>query len=96
MQCLIWGYLPGGNYCITTSPENVITATKGCLKLLLPKGIITIICYTGHTGGKNELNELTNYLTKLDQDKYIVANYKILNQINNPPQMIAIEKQQQE
>ncbi|HHY13999.1 MAG TPA: methyltransferase domain-containing protein [Thermoanaerobacterales bacterium] len=90
------GYLPGGDHNITTSPKNVIKAIKGCLKLLSPKGIITIVCYTGHTGGKNELKELINYLVELDQRKYMVINYKILNQINSPPQMIAVEKQYQE
>ncbi len=97
IKCAVFnlGYLPGGDHSITTLPQNVIKAIEGCLELLQPGGIITIVCYTGYDGGKIELNTLINYLSNLDQKKYSVANYKIINQINEPPQLLVIEKHKQ-
>ncbi len=94
IKCAVFnlGYLPGGDHNITTLPQNTIRAINGCLKMLLPGGIISIVCYTGYDGGKIETNALINYLSNLDQKKFSVVNYKIINQINDPPQLIVIEK----
>ncbi|MDK2901132.1 Ribosomal RNA small subunit methyltransferase H [Koleobacter methoxysyntrophicus] len=86
------GYLPGGNRNIITVPDKVIKAIKSCLELLLPGGIISIVSYTGHPGGKEELEAIIQFLKTLDQKKYAVANYRFLNQKNDPPQLIIIEK----
>lgn len=86
------GYLPGGNHEITTKKETTIEALQKCLGILGPNGIILCVIYTGHENGKREKEALENLTSKLSQKDYSVANICFTNQINNPPELICIEK----
>jgi tRNA G37 N-methylase Trm5 len=86
------GYLPGGNKKIITKSESTITALKKSLELLKVKGIVILVVYSGHEGGKEERKALLNYSSNLDYKKYNVLNYKFLNQPGPPPEIIAIIK----
>ncbi|GAE45412.1 SAM-dependent methyltransferase [Mesobacillus boroniphilus JCM 21738] len=59
---------------------------------MAPEGIIVIVIYHGHPEGKVEREYLLRYVKSLDQNIAHVLEYKFLNQKNNPPFIIAIEK----
>lgn len=86
------GYLPGGDHKIVTKAETTISALQQLGEILELKGIITIVCYTGHSEGALETKELLCYLEKLEQKEWEALRYDYLNQKNNPPLMIAIER----
>ena len=86
------GYLPKGNKEITTKSSSTINSLIKALKMLDNKGIIIIVIYTGHDEGKNEEIAINDYVKRLDQKMYEVVLYKFINQINNPPYVIMIEK----
>ncbi len=86
------GYLPGGNKKITTHFETTIKALKDSLTLLSDKGICVICLYPGHLEGNKESIEVTKYVKGLNQKEFTVLKYEFINQINNPPFLIAIEK----
>lgn len=86
------GYLPKGNHKITTKKESTIEAVQKCLALLEPNGIILLIIYPGHENGKAEKEGLHSFTAKLNQKEYNVASLCFTNQINNPPELICIEK----
>lgn len=86
------GYLPGGDKSIVTTPETTISAIKQILQILAPEGIIVIVIYHGHPQGQIERDNLLEYVKNLDQKDAHVLNYQFLNQKNNPPFIIAIEK----
>lgn len=86
------GYLPGGDHNLVTKPETTIEALKKSLKLLSPGGIITIICYRGHKGGKEEYSALVDFCRELDQKHFTVLEYKFINQVNYPPLLLALER----
>lgn len=86
------GYLPRGNHEITTKKETTIEAVQKCLDILEPNGIILLVIYTGHENGKTEKEGLESFTSKLNQKEYNVANVCFTNQINNPPELICIEK----
>ena len=86
------GYLPGGNHSITTCAETTIKALDVLIKKLKPGGIITLISYTGHSGGVREKNEVLAYCSKLSQTQYTVLNYEMINQINDPPSLVVMER----
>ncbi len=86
------GYLPGGNHSLTTKAAGVIKALEGIMPLLLPGGLISIVVYPGHPAGEIEKNTLENMLSELDQRKFSVIIYRFINQKNNPPELIIIEK----
>nr|WP_166739590.1 class I SAM-dependent methyltransferase [Sporosarcina pasteurii] len=87
------GYLPySDDLSIITKPDTTIEAIHKLLGLLKKDGMITIAVYDGHEGGKEEREALLQYVTKLHQVDVHVAKYELLNQLNKPPFLLAIEK----
>ena len=86
------GYLPKGDYSIITRPDSTIKCIKSVLKLLRPRGIISIIIYYGHEGGMYEKQQVLNFIKGLPNKEFIVMNCCYINQINNPPIIAFIEK----
>ena len=87
------GYLPySDDLSVITKAESTIAAIHKLLGLLRKDGIITISVYDGHEGGKEERDALLAYVGKLHQGDVHVARYEIVNQRNNPPFLLAIEK----
>ena len=86
------GYLPGGDKEIITTAPTTIQAITQLLEIMEPEGIIVLVIYHGHPGGDIERDELIKYVTELPQDTAHVLQYRFMNQQNNPPFIIAIEK----
>ncbi len=94
IDCCIFnlGYLPGGSHSIVTRPNTTIRALAAALRLLKSGGIITIAIYYGHEGGKEEKESLLSYLTELPFEAYNVMQWYTINNHNNPPIVVVIEK----
>ncbi|SOC03475.1 putative rRNA methylase [Ureibacillus xyleni] len=86
------GYLPGSDHAIITKPNTTIQAIESILELLKVGGIVVLVVYHGHEGGKTERDEVIQYLSNLPQKYFHVLQYQFLNQKNDPPFVIAIEK----
>jgi hypothetical protein len=55
-------------------------------------GIIVLVIYHGHEGGKEERDEVIRFVSELPQKYIHVLRYEFLNQKNDPPFVIALEK----
>ncbi|WP_404453753.1 class I SAM-dependent methyltransferase [Virgibacillus necropolis] len=86
------GYLPGSDKGIVTKSETTILAIEGILTHLKENGIVVLVVYHGHAGGDVEKRNIMEYANHLDQKQYSVLYYGFINQKNNPPFIIAIEK----
>ncbi|PLT29250.1 class I SAM-dependent methyltransferase [Peribacillus deserti] len=86
------GYLPGGDKSIVTSAETTIRAIKQLLDWMAPEGIIVLVIYHGHPEGKIERDALLSYISTIPQEEAHVLQYGFINQVNDPPFIIAIEK----
>ena len=86
------GYLPGGDKEIITTAPTTIQAIEQLLDIMEPEGIIVLVIYHGHPGGDLERDALIIFVTGLPQDTAHVLEYRFMNQQNNPPFIIAIEK----
>lgn len=86
------GYLPKSDKSIITTGENTLTALSSLLPRLLPGGRIIIVVYYGHPGGELEKDAVMSFVTDLSQKEYNVLSYQFINQKNNPPILLAIEK----
>jgi len=86
------GYLPGSDHRIITKPEATVNAIKAGLAVLKPGGIITVVIYTGHEGGKEEQAAIFALCKTLNQKHYTALHYSIINQVNHPPSLLVIEK----
>lgn len=97
VSCVLFnlGYLPRAKHQIITKPDTTLQAIKKSLNLLKPHGVISIAIYTGHEGGMDECNVVFDYVSKLDQSNFNVLNCNFVNQVNNPPRLILIEKKKE-
>ncbi len=86
------GYLPGGDKEIVTKPTSTIAAIEQLLSIMEKEGIIVLVIYHGHEQGAVERDELLEYVSGIDQQSAHVLEYRFINQANNPPFIIAIEK----
>ncbi len=51
-----------------------------------------LVIYHGHPGGKEERDMVMDYVRQLPQKYIHVLKYEFLNQQNDPPFVIALEK----
>lgn len=86
------GYLPRSDKKIVTKGDTTVSAIEQLLEYIRTKGLIVIVIYHGHDGGKDEKNAVLSYVKQLDQKDFSVIRYGFINQVNNPPFVIAIEK----
>ena len=86
------GYLPRSDKKIITQSDSTITAINSILYLLKKDGLVVIVVYHGHEGGEEEKKAIMKYVMNLDQKKYNVLQYGFINQKNNPPFILAVQK----
>ena len=86
------GYLPGSDHEIVTKGSSTIEAISSLLDLLKVGGLIVLVVYHGHEGGKEEKDELLSFVRQLPQSYVHVLCNQFLNQANDPPFIIALEK----
>ncbi len=86
------GYLPSADKSIITQPQTTIEALDKLCQMLVKGGRIAIMIYYGHEGGDIERDAVMDFVSHLPQQEYTAAIYRTLNQINNPPFLVMIEK----
>lgn len=86
------GYLPKGNHSITTTKDTTLIAVKKALNLIDKNGVVILVIYYGHEEGRLEKDALEIYVTHLNQKIYNVVKLCFVNQANNPPMLIVVEK----
>lgn len=86
------GYLPSGDHSIITRPDSTICSLKKCIEKLNKQGVIVLSIYYGHEGGMDEKNAVIEFLSSLPQKEYNVGKVDFINQANNPPLLIFVEK----
>lgn len=86
------GYLPKADKSIKTKDDTTLQAIQASMKILKPFGILWIVVYPGHEEGKVESEVLESYFKTLNQKEFNVMKLEFINQVNNPPYILALEK----
>ena len=86
------GYLPSADKSIITQPQTTLDALDKLCHMLVKGGRIAIMIYYGHEGGDIERDAVMDFVSQLSQQEYTATIYRTLNQINNPPFLVMIEK----
>ena len=86
------GYLPSADKSIITQPQTTLEALEKLCQMLVKGGRIAIMIYYGHEGGDIERDAVMDFVSHLPQQEYTTTIYRTLNQINNPPFLVMIEK----
>lgn len=88
------GYLPGSDKSIVTRDESTIAAIDASTRLLSPEGIITIVVYPGHHGGRDEAAAVETHVAGLSADRFSVSLWRTVNVAGNPPYVVGIRRAQ--
>ncbi|GAF64233.1 hypothetical protein BTS2_1125 [Bacillus sp. TS-2] len=86
------GYLPGGDKSVVTHSDTTIEAITSLLNHLPKNAFVILVIYHGHEEGKKERDRILPFVQTLEQETFHVLQYGFINQENNPPFIIAIEK----
>ncbi|MTB64903.1 methyltransferase domain-containing protein [Streptococcus sp. zg-86] len=86
------GYLPSADKSIITQPNTTIIALEKLCQGLVLGGRIAIMVYYGHEGGVCERDAVLDFVSQLPQQVFTVTIYQTLNQINQPPFLLMLEK----
>lgn len=86
------GYLPKSDKSVITKAGSTVAAISEILPVLKKNGLVVLVVYHGHEGGKDEKNTVIDYVINLDQNKFKVLRYGYINQKNDPPFILAIQK----
>jgi predicted methyltransferase len=85
------GYLPGGDKQRTTAASTTLAALQAALSLLAPGGVISLLAYTGHPGGREETEQLKALLVHLPRDLFNVLITVPQGKEENVPQWMLIK-----
>jgi len=85
------GYLPHTDKSITTTPSSTLAALNASLLLLQKGGILSILAYTGHAGGRTEAEAVKAWANSL-KDTFTIRISIPQNTKFSPPEWICIQK----
>lgn len=86
------GYLPTGDKSITTKGNSSVSSISMASKLIKLGGVITLVLYSGHEEGSREKKMILDMLGQLSPTEYHVAYTSMINQANNPPEIVWITR----
>lgn len=95
VDCIVFnfGYLPGGDHRVFTTPATSIPVIEKGLSLLKPRGVMSLCIYYGGDTGYEERDALLCYLKTLDSRVYTVLLHQFYNRPNDPPIPVFIYKE---
>jgi len=87
--CFNFGYLPGGDKSVTTSKETTLAAVEAAFEVLRPGGLLSMLCYTGHPGGKEEYEAVREAVADLPTAYWLTSEFQLLNRPTAPVLLLA-------
>ncbi|CAN5859201.1 class I SAM-dependent methyltransferase [soil metagenome] len=86
------GYLPGsgGDRSRITRPETTLPALEVALGLLAPGGLLTVVLYPGHPGGRIESEAVSVWAETRAPSRANVLRYEFLNPEAPSPILLAM------
>ncbi|CAI8595470.1 unnamed protein product [Vicia faba] len=78
------GYLPGGDKEIITRSETTLQALEAAERIVIPGGLISIVVYVGHPGGREELETVETFAARMCVENWICCKLQMLNRAGAP------------
>lgn len=86
------GYLPGGDKRRTTGVSTTLAALQAALTMLSSGGLISLLAYTGHPGGREEAELVKQWAGALPQDIFSVTITIPPSEQGNAPEWVLIRR----
>ncbi|KAF7141039.1 hypothetical protein RHSIM_Rhsim06G0242100 [Rhododendron simsii] len=78
------GYLPGGDKATITKSETTLQALEAAKRMLAPGGLISLVVYVGHPGGREEYEAVQAFASGLPVENWICCKLQMLNRSSAP------------
>ncbi|KAG0496274.1 hypothetical protein HPP92_000965 [Vanilla planifolia] len=78
------GYLPGGDKTIVTKPNTTALALLAASRILGPGGLISMVVYVGHLGGREELQAVLSFISNLPVENWVSFVFETVDRPNGP------------
>ena len=89
-----FGYLPKADKSITTIAQTSILALNSVLGNLSDTGLISMICYPGHTEGTVETRSVQQWLHQLNTSSYCITKFESNHPNSTTPILYQVSKKQ--
>jgi SAM-dependent methyltransferase len=86
------GYLPGGDKTLITRTDTTLDALQQALDWLAPDGVITIVVYPGHDGGREEATAVECWAARLPSGQFEAQRLGFANFKPSTPFCLAVRK----
>ncbi|KAK6149537.1 hypothetical protein DH2020_017062 [Rehmannia glutinosa] len=82
----------GGDKKIKTESETTLLALDAAKKIVAPGGLISILAYVGHSGGREEFEKVQSFAAELPIDNWVCCKLQMLNRPLAPWVLIVVLK----
>ncbi|XP_010245779.1 PREDICTED: uncharacterized protein LOC104589231 isoform X2 [Nelumbo nucifera] len=86
------GYLPGGDKSILTVSETTLPALQAASRILGPGGLISLVVYVGHPGGREEFETVQTFASGLSTENWICCKIEMVNRQAAPVIVLLFKK----
>ncbi|CAK9174995.1 unnamed protein product [Ilex paraguariensis] len=86
------GYLPGGNKKIMTGSKTTLLALDAAKRILAPGGLISIVVYVGHPGGREEFEAVQAFASGLPVGNWMCCKLEMLNRPLAPVLVLLLKR----
>lgn len=77
------GFLPGSRSELATRADSTVASLGQLLPLVIPGGVISVHCYTGHDNGQEEFAAVQEWVMNLPWPEWRVLRYEFCNKTRN-------------
>lgn len=86
-DCVVFnfGYLPGADHALFTTPASSLPALKAALDILKPGGVLAACLYSGGPNGDGERKAVEEFFAALPLTKYTVLACRFANWADTAP-----------
>jgi hypothetical protein len=86
------GFLPGSDKEIATRPSTTLAALIGLQPAMSPGSLMSIHCYSGHDGGKEESKAVLDWAARQPEALWRVYRYETLNRQRGAEHLVLMER----
>lgn len=86
------GYLPGGDKAVITRVETTLSALRQALDWLAGDGVLTVVVYPGHEGGRCESDAVAHWMAGLPSGEFEAQRLGFVNFRPTTPFCLAVRR----
>jgi hypothetical protein len=86
------GYLPGGEKTLITRTATTLMALQQAAEWLGGDGVLTVVVYPGHEGGREEADAVERWMAALPSDRFEAQRLGYVNFKPTTPFCLAMRK----